>query len=218
LWVWLQELANIRTVLFLCLFTCHHFWRILGLQGNKLYINPQCVHIYFILKHFNNSNTQTYKTFFNICTCPAAHLVISMTFLSFLQWVVCRQMTVSLLQPLLSTYKWWSVLPQVAIYICNHVIFQTILNLNACLYLLTKHKLQEPHDSCFRVQRQHSKNLLKYKTKLCEKVIKLHPNEVTNQQMRLNTQMQGKTWQNEDPKRYALKAMIPSTGLTRKLQ
>jgi hypothetical protein len=31
LWVWLQELTNIRTVLLLCLFTCHHFWIILKL-------------------------------------------------------------------------------------------------------------------------------------------------------------------------------------------
>ena len=60
LWVWLQELTNIRTVLLLYLFKCHHFWRILGLQENKLYINPHCVNIYFILKKFNNSNTQTH--------------------------------------------------------------------------------------------------------------------------------------------------------------
>lgn len=57
LWVQLKELTNIRTVLLLCLFTSHHFWIILGLQENKLYINPHCVNIYFILKHFNNSNT-----------------------------------------------------------------------------------------------------------------------------------------------------------------
>ena len=104
LWVWLPELTNIRAVLFVCPFTCHHFWRILGLQDNKLYINAQCVNVYFILKQFNNGNTQTYKTFFNICTCPAAHLVISMMFLSFQQQVVCRQVTVSLPQPLLSTF------------------------------------------------------------------------------------------------------------------
>jgi len=43
-------------------------------------------------------------------------------------------------------------------------------------------------------------------------------NEATNQQMRLYSNARGKTWQNEDPKRYTLKAMIPSTGLTRKFQ
>jgi hypothetical protein len=109
LWVWLQELSNIRTVLFLCLFTCHHFWRILGLQENKLYIKPHYINIYFILKQFNNGNTQKYTTFFNICTCPAAHLVISMTLLSVQQQAVCRQVTVSLPQPCLSTFKWCSV-------------------------------------------------------------------------------------------------------------
>ena len=45
LWVWLQEFRNIRAVLFLCLFTCHHFWRIIGLQENKLYIKPHCINI-----------------------------------------------------------------------------------------------------------------------------------------------------------------------------
>jgi hypothetical protein len=76
-----------------------------------------------------------------------------MTLLSFQQQAVCRQVAVSLPQPCLSTFKWCSVLPQVAIWICNHVIFQTILNLNASLYLLAKHKLWEAHDSCFKVQR-----------------------------------------------------------------
>lgn len=43
-------------------------------------------------------------------------------------------------------------------------------------------------------------------------------NYATNRQMRQYSNTKGKTWQNEDPKRYTLKAMIPSTGLSRKLR
>lgn len=59
LWVWLQDVTNIRTVLLLCLFKCHNFWTIQGLKENKPYVNPHRINIYYTLKHFNNSNTQT---------------------------------------------------------------------------------------------------------------------------------------------------------------